>query len=418
MTRTRWVLLAAAAALLLLSLVLVWRDQISQTLFDWTGEETWTGQARGGLQLAAGRLRPQPDTRPDVPIPYADVNPYGINTFLQNEVELSKRERQVQLIAEAGFHWIRQEFQWEDIEVHGKGDYVDRRNDPAGVDAWAKYDHIVDLAERYELEIIARLSNPPAWSRALGDAGGALAPPDDIADYGDFVAAVVSRYAGRIKFYQMWNEPNIYPEWGEAPVSPEAYTELLCHAYGRAKETDPEVVVLSGALAPTLALDERNFNDLVFLQRMYDAGAGDCFDILSMQGYGLWSGPTDRRQRPTMINYARNVLVRDMMVQNGDEHKAIWISEMNWNPVPDEVLTQGVYGQVTLEQAARYAPLAYQRAQDEWPWIGVINFWFFKRASDAEKDQEWYYFRMAEPDFTLLPVYYTMQEYILDHPHE
>jgi len=418
MTRTRWAALAAVAALLLLSLVLVWRDQVSQALFDWTGEESWTGAARGGLQLVTGRLRPGPDTRPGVPIPYADVNPYGINTFLQNEVELAKRERQVQLIAEAGFHWIRQEFQWEDIEVHGKGDYVDRRNDPAGVDAWAKYDHIVDLAERYGLEIIARLSNPPAWSRALGDAGGSLAPPDDINDYGDFVAAVVSRYAGRVRFYQMWNEPNIYPEWGEAPVDPEAYTELLCHAYGRAKEADPEAVVLSGALAPTLALDERNFNDLVFLQRMYDAGAGDCFDILSMQGYGLWSGPTDHRQRPTMINYARNVLVRDMMVQNGDENKAIWISEMNWNPVPDEVLTQGVYGQVTLEQAARYAPLAYQRAQEEWPWIGVINFWFFKRATDAEKDQEWYYFRMAEPDFTLLPVYDTMQEYILENPAE
>jgi hypothetical protein len=418
MMRTRWVILAAVAALLLLSLVLVWRDQVSRTLFDWTGEEGWAGQARGVLQLITGRLRPAPDTRPEVPIPYADVNPYGINTFLQNEVEPSKRERQVQLIAEAGFHWIRQEFQWEDIEVHGKGDFVDRRNDPAGVDAWAKYDHIVDLAERYGLEIIARLSNPPAWSRGLGDGGGSLAPPDDIADYGDFVAAVVSRYAGRIRFYQMWNEPNIYPEWGEAPVNPEAYTELLCHAYGRAKEADPEAVVLSGALAPTLALDERNFNDLLFLQRMYDAGAGNCFDILSMQGYGLWSGPTDHRQRPTMINYARNVLVRDMMVQNGDENKAIWISEMNWNPVPDEVLTQGFYGQVTLEQAARYAPLAYQRAQQEWPWIGVINFWFFKRASDAEKDQEWYYFRMAEPDFTLLPVYYAMQEYILDNPAE
>lgn len=416
MIRKRWVILAAVVALVLVGLSVSWRGQISPVLFDWTGEEAWSGQARGVLQLIMGRLRPQPDTRPDVPIQYADVNPYGINTFLQNEVELSKRERQVQLIAEAGFHWIRQEFQWEDIEVHGKGDYVDRRNDPDGVDAWTKYDHIVDMAEEYGLEIIARLSNPPAWSRTLGDAGGALAPPDDITDYGDFVDAVVSRYAGRVKFYQVWNEPNIYPEWGEAPVDPEAYTELLCLAYSRAKEADPEAVILSGALAPTLALDERNFNDLVFLQRMYDAGAGDCFDILSMQGYGLWSGPTDHRQRPTMINYARNVLVRDMMVQNDDENKAIWISEMNWNPVPDEVLTQGTYGQVTVEQAARYAPLAYQRAREEWPWVGVINFWFFKRASDAEKDQEWYYFRMAEPDFTLLPVYSTMQECILQNP--
>ncbi len=412
--KRRFLIILFCVAAVLLGALFFFRDGLSQVLFDWTGEEAWAGQARAVLQLATGRLRPQPDTRPDVSIPYADVNPYGINTFLQDEVELAKREKQVQLIAEAGFYWIRQEFPWEDIEIHGKGDYVDRRNDPAGIDAWAKYDHIVDLTDQYGLEIIARLSNPPAWSRALGDDAGALAPADDIVDYGDYVAAVVSRYAGRITTFQIWNEPNIYPEWGEAPVSPEAYTELLCHAYGRAKEANPKVVILSGALAPTLALDERDFSDLLFLQRMYDAGAGTCFDILSMQGYGLWSGPTDRRQRPTNINYARNVLVRDMMVQNGDENKAIWISEMNWNPVPDEVLTQGAYGQVTPEQAARYAPLAYQRAEEEWPWVGVISFWFFKRASDVEKDQEWYYFRMAEPDFVLMPVYYSMQEHILE----
>jgi hypothetical protein len=413
MKRPSWIVLACAAAALLMVAAFLLRDDLSQVLFDWTGEEALAGQARAVLQLAVGWLRPQPDTRPEVPIIHADVNPFGINTFLQDEVELDKRERQVELIAGAGFHWIRQEFPWEDIEIHGKGDYVDRRNDPAGVDAWVKYDHIVDLADQHGLQIIARLSNPPAWSRALGDDAGPFAPPDDTTDYGDYVAVVVSRYAGRVAYFQIWNEPNIYPEWGEAPVSPEAYTELLCYAYARAREANPEAVILSGALAPTLELSGRNFNDLVFLQRMYDAGAGGCFDILSMQGYGLWSGPTDHRQRPTMINYARNVLVRDMMVQNGDEDKAIWITEMNWNPVPDEVLTQGVYGQVTPEQAARYAPLAYQRAQDEWPWVGVINFWFFKRASDAEKDQEWYYFRMAEPDFTLMPVYHSMQEYIL-----
>ncbi len=381
-------------------------------LFNLTGEEAPAGQARALLQLAMGRLRPQPNTRPDVSIAHTDINPFGINTFLQEEVESAKRERQVQLIAEAGFHWIRQEFTWEDIEIHGKGDFVDRRNDPAGIDAWAKYDQIVDLAEHYGLEIIARLSNPPAWSRAAGNAAGAFAPPDDLSDYGDFVTTAVARYAGRVTHFQIWNEPNIYPEWGEYPVNPEAYTELLCHAYRRAKEANPQAVILSGALAPTLELSGRGFNDLVFLQRMYDAGAADCFDILSMQGYGLWSGPTDHRQRPTHINYARNVLVRDLMVQNGDEHKAIWISEMNWNPVPNGVLTQGIYGQVTPEQAARYAPLAYQRAQEEWPWVGVINFWFFKRASDAEKDQEWYYFRMVEPDFALTPVYFSMQAYI------
>jgi polysaccharide biosynthesis protein PslG len=413
MTRRTWLVVLLIVVLLLNAAAALLNGE---TLFYATGKEELTGQLRGVLQLALGQLRPQPDTQPGASIPHADVNPFGINTFLEQEVELAKRERQVELIADAGFYWIRQEFPWEDIEIHGKGDWVDRRNDPAGIDAWAKYDHIVDLADRYGLQIIARLSNPPAWSRAAGDEAGSFAPPDDVADYGDFVAAVVSRYAGRIHYFQIWNEPNIYPEWGEAPVNPEAFTQLLCHAYGRAKEANPDAFILSGALAPTHDLEGRNLNDLVFLQRMYDAGAGDCFDILSVQGYGLWSGPTDRRQHPTIINFARHVLVRDLMVQNGDAHKAIWISEMNWNPVPDSVLTSGTYGQVTPEQAARYAPLAYARAEREWPWIGVINFWFFKRATDAEREQEWYYFRMLEPDFTPTPVYYSMRDHIHRHP--
>jgi hypothetical protein len=79
---------------------------------------------------------------------------------------------------------------------------------------------------------------------------------------------------------------------------------------------------------------------------------------------------------------------------------------------PDiEIVDWGAYGQVTPEQQAQYAVRAYRRAMEEWPWMGVVNFWFFKRASDAERNQAMYYFRMVEPDFTPLPVYEAMREY-------
>jgi len=381
--------------------------------FAWTGEEELLGQARGTLQLAGNLLRPQPETRRYEPVAHAGVNPFGINVFLEQEVEPRKREQAVHMIAEAGFHWLRQEFPWEDIEIHGKGDFEDRRHEPHR-SAWEKYDHIVGLAEQYDLQVIARLSNPPSWSRADGDAGGTTAPPDDYEDFGDYVHAVASRYKGHIPAYQIWNEPNIYPEWGEQAADPEAYTQLLCLAYRRVKEADPQAIVVSGALAQTIEFSGRDLSDLVFLQRMYDAGAGDCFDVLAVNTYMLWSGPTDRRLRPLQINYSRPLYLRDLMVVNGDEDKPIWISEMNANAVPNDPSIQNVgrYGQVTLEQQARYAPLAYQRAMEEWPWTGVINFWFFKRATDMEQNQSWYYFRMVEPDFTPLPVYETMRSYI------
>ena len=381
---------------------------LHEFLFQWTGEEETLPGIRALLQLASNLTRPRPQLAPYVPIAHTGMCPFGVNTFLEQEVEPWKREKAVRMIAEAGFCWIRQEFPWEDIEISAKGDFWDHR---WGKSAWEKYDHIVELAERYGLGLIVRLSNPPAWSRADGDARGSLAPPDDFDDFGDFVYTVVSRYRGRIRYYQIWNEPNIYPEWGEQAVNPEAYTELLKVAYRRAKEADPEVVIISGALAATVELGPRNLNDFIFLQRMYDAGARDYFDIMAVQGYGLWSGPTDRRMRPQVVNFPRLLYIRDIMVKNGDAHKPIWVSEMNWNAIPPDHPAPPIYGRVSEEQQARYAVLAYQRAQQEWPWVGVVNFWFFKRPSDAERDQAWYWFRMVEPDFTPLPVYWALKEY-------
>lgn len=405
-TLRKGVVLVALVALF----VALWPNAAS--LYDLTGEEKLLAQLRGVVHWLNTAVRPQPHLAPHALTDYADLSPFGVNTFLQNEVEPQKRERSMQLIKSAGFRFIRQEFPWEDIEIHGKGDFEDRRNVEAigVVDAWAKYDHIVDLATQYEIEIIARLSNPPSWSRALPDEEiGTLAPPDEFADFADFAAAVVERYDGRITYYQVWNEPNANGEWGNQEADPEAYTDLLCLTYRRIKAINADAVVLAGALSPTVAMGGINMNDLIYLQRMYNAGAGDCFDIFSAQGYGLWSGATDRRLRPTVINYPHHMLLRDIMVRNGDAHKPIWLSEMGWNTVPEGIEPR--FGRVTEEQQARYGVEAYHRAQEEWPWIGVINYWFFKWFRDSERDQAFYYFRLLEPDFTPLPAFTAVSQY-------
>jgi hypothetical protein len=398
--------------------VLAQRQAIAARLFDLTGEEKPLAQLKGLTDLTADLLRPRRHLAADAAVQHADVNPFGINVFLNEEVEPAKREETVRLVAEAGFHWLRQEFPWQDIEIHGKGDFEDRRNPPPR-SAWDKYDQIVALAEKYGLELIVRVSTPPAWSRARGDEVGAFAPPDNYEDFGDFIYTLVRRYKGRIRYYQLWNEPNIYPEWGNYPISPEDYTRLLKIGATRARAADPAVVIIAGALASTIALQpdaappHNALNDLLFLQRMYDAGAAPYFDIMAMQNYGLWSGPTDRRMHPRVMNFGRPQFVRDLMVANGDAAKPIWISELGWSAVPDQVADKR-FGQVTLEQQARYTVLGYERIRREWPWVGVVNVWYFKRATD-----EWLaagrpeaYFRLADPDFTLQPVYHSLKAYL------
>lgn len=405
------------------------RRPIQQALFYLTGEEALLPQISGTVQYLLTRLQPPLQTADEAPVQYADMKPYGVNTFLQNEVEPAKREEAMRLIAGAGFQWVRQEFPWQDIEIHGKGDFEDRRHEPYR-SAWEKYDHIVELAEKYDLKIMARLSTPPAWSRALTDTVGTFAPPDDMKDYGDFVEAIVTRYRGRIPAYQIWNEPNIYPEWGAYPISAEAYTALLKEGYTRVKAADPNAIVVMGALAATIELDRvRRFDvngqlispgglsDALFLQQMYDAGAAPYFDVLAMQGYGLWSGPTDRRMQPRVLNFSRPLYVRDVMVRNGDSHKAIWLSELAWNALPPDSGLPPVYGQVTPEQQARYAALAYDRLEREWPWLGVGFYWFFKQADERERDiNPQYYFRLVEPNFTPMPVYEALKEQTHENP--
>jgi len=390
-----------------------------QLFYNTTGEEQPFKQVYGFLQYLGNYTRRQPvvDRKPfEFPInpPALMPNPYGVNTFLELEPEVAKRERQMQMIADAGFGWIRQQFPWQDIEISGRGNFTDTRNDPKGIDAWQKYDTIVDLADKYKVQIIARLGVPPKWSQPEGAKEG-FAPPADLQDFVNYAVNVAMRYKGRIRYYQVWNEPNVYPEWGDQAVSPEGYTDLLCRTYKAIKAVDPSINVISATLAQTIELSDANLNDLVFLQRMYKAGAGACFDILGAQGYGLFSGPTDRRMRPTTINFSHVLWLRDLMIANGDAGKPIWIGEMAWNPVPDEQTAPDIqgrltYGQVTDEQAARYTVDAFRRARAEWPFVGVINVWFFKRPDDSEKNQSWYYFRLVDPDFTPRPVYSAIKD--------
>src|SRR5437867_7115623 len=88
-----------------------------------TGEEDFLPQVKGVTDLAADLLRPHVTLAADVIPQHAAVNPFGVNVFLEQEADPAKRELAVKLAAAAGFHWLRQEFTWQDIELHGKGDF-------------------------------------------------------------------------------------------------------------------------------------------------------------------------------------------------------------------------------------------------------------------------------------------------------
>jgi hypothetical protein len=339
-----------------------------------------------------------------------DVSPYGANFFLAREVELWKREKTVAMAATAGIHWAKQQFAWEEIEPR-KGDF---RVTATGESSWAKYDQIVDLFRAYGMEIIARLDRPPDWSRQ--DNILKERPPDNFTDYGDFVYEFVTHFKGRVRYIQIWNEPNIYPEWGERPVDPAAYVELLEIAYLRAKQADPNIVVLSAPLAVTLGEPHpepgkwRSMNDIQFLEEMYKAGAKDYFDVLSANAFGMSLPPDDPPDINT-LNFSRVTLQREIMERYGDDKTAVWFNEYGWNAAP-ESFPKGalIWGRVDEETQAQYTVNGIQMAREQWPWAGVFCIWYFRQVGQYPADEATYYFRMVDPDFTPRRLYYAVKE--------
>jgi polysaccharide biosynthesis protein PslG len=348
----------------------------------------------------------RPETGDHLVVARRPDNPLGINTFLEQDVTPEARQRSLEMIHEAGFGFIRQQFPWSSIEPVSKGKFIDR---VIFVNTWEVYDNIVDLAEANKLQVIARLDTSPPWARPGND--WMNTPPDNPDDFGDFCELVASRYRGRVRYYQIWNEPNLDIEWGQRPVDPVAYARLLQVGYERIKKVDPDAVVLAASLSPTVEESERALNELIFLQRMYDAGAARFFDLMSVQAYGLRNGPDDRRLDLGDVNFSRPLLVRELMVRNGDGAKSVWASEFGWNSQPDSVKAEPTFGRVSEELQARYTVRALERARDEWPWMGVMNLWFFRRPHQDEWEQPFFYFRMVDPDFTPRQVWWAVRDY-------
>jgi hypothetical protein len=142
-----------------------------------------------------------------------------------------------------------------------------------------------------------------------------------------------------------------------------------------------------------------NHNDLIFLEQMNHAGAGDSFDILSANAFGLDRPPEDPPD-PNVLNFRRVELQREIMERHGDASKPIWINEYGWNAAPasfpDEILT---WERVTEAEQADYTVRGSAWARAHWPWLGVVNTWYFRQVGDIHPDRAAYYFALVDPEF-------------------
>jgi len=136
-----------------------------------------------------------------------------------------------------------------------------------------------------------------------------------------FVTASVQHYRGRVKYWEVINEPPFF-WWYPAPpdkpfpkVNPDmkrapiwGYAELLKATARAVRANDPDAKIVAGS----------GFSDGLFIRRLYELGCKDSFDVASVH-YLNCKHPDDFGRE-----YGQ---VRRVMAEFGDARKPLWDTE-------------------------------------------------------------------------------------------
>ena len=186
------------------------------------------------------------------------------------------------------------------------------------------------------VEVLPILFASPEWVEGIQSSNEPPTTKADLRAWSEFVGKMVNRYkpggefwlenaeeieGGELRYnpitaWQVWNEPNLSPFWTGAKPDAREYAEFLKITDEAIKKADPKArTVLAGMLeradAP-LPMSK-------FLAQLYDAGAGEHFDVLAPQPFAFAD------DRPAIDASLRRV--RELADRNGDQDKPIWITE-------------------------------------------------------------------------------------------
>jgi len=315
---------------------------------------------------------------------------YGMQAFLWWRPETAHRD--LGLIRDAGFTWVKQQFAWRDIEP-SKGQYD-----------WTRTDRIMDQVDEFGLNILVRLDNQPEW------AGGGFpenGPPDNLQDFVDFSYALAERYRGRIDAYEIWNEPNLAREWGGRSPDPAEYVQLLSVAYEAIKRADPEAIVITAGLTPTGTQPPVAMPDDAYLRGMYEAGMQGYYDMIGVHAAGYKAPPElspdeaagnkEAYGGERFFCFRRVEDLRAIMVEYGEEDTQVAILEFGWTSDPRD---DSPYHWHAVDEftKADYLVRAYQYATANWsPWIGLMSLIYIGNPDWTASNEEWYW-SITNPD--------------------
>lgn len=175
-------------------------------------------------------------------------------------------------------------------------------------------DGLVARATKNNQEIVLTMGQPPDWAtggKALTPFGTGYnsLPPENIEDWRSYVRTVGERYKGQIKYYEIWNEPNLKDFYSGSIIE---LVNLTREANQILKRIDPENKVIS----PSVTGDATYLNDYLRL------GGSRVVDII---GVHLYVSPELPEKSISMIKKYKEV-----MLKNKVGELPLWNTEWTW----------------------------------------------------------------------------------------
>jgi hypothetical protein len=308
-------------------------------------------------------------------------------------------KRVLDAVQDVGATWVKQQIQWRDIEGS------------PGADAWAELDSIVADTHARGLNMMLSVVKAPDW--ATGGKGGY---PTDPAYLGNFMQALASHYKGQVQAYEIWNEQNLIGESGD--LNPAHYAGLLKAGYQGVKAGDPQAIVVSGALTPTGLYDPNvAMEDTWYLDQLLAWNNGELrnyYDVLGSHPYGynnppdsMWPGSPSTASQFTnhgQFYYRRVEQQYQVLAKYGEGQKQVGLTEYGWcsDFRPDGYRE---CAETTEAAQAAYTVRAIARAQQSYPWMGVMFLWNLNFSTFQEPYTGPAHFSIVNPDWTTRPVY-------------
>ena len=214
---------------------------------------------------------------------------------------------------------------------------------------FSQLDTDIDLAEEKGVETLLVLAMTPTWASSRPNEKGCCEPtgssaePKSITLWENYVRTVAQRYKGRVKYYELWNEPNIRKHFSG---SVDTLVELSAAAYKILKAVDPEIVVVCPSMAP-------GDDGVNYLNNYLQKGGRNYADVI---GFHFYAGP----KQPESI--LRQVMaVHEVMGKNGLGELELWNTEAGWPIRNQQPWSHGYGGNFVLDssQAASYVARSY-----------------------------------------------------------